>query len=196
MARIRKVNSKFSRTKAEQTLTAGVDEMFGDGSDGDVTITSGQTVYLSNDMYYENLTVQSGAVLFTNGFRIFVNDTLTNNGTIGMPSNLLQTANSSTISGRSDTTKAYRWGEGSSGSAVITVVEPSHGRTTGDTVRFRKVEAFDGFTEAVLENASGYEITVTDSNLYTFTASSGTATAGNSRGGGESATVGPVTLEK
>jgi hypothetical protein len=85
---------------------------------------------------------------------------------------------------------------GSSGSAVITVVEPSHGRTTGDTVRFRKVEAFDGFTEAVLENASGYEITVTDSNLYTFTASSGTATAGNSRGGGESATVGPVTLEK
>lgn len=118
MARIRKVNSKFSRTKAEQTLTAGVDEMFGDGSDGDVTITSGQTVYLSNDMYYENLTVQSGAVLFTNGFRIFVNDTLTNNGTIGMPSNLLQTANSSTISGRSDTTKAYRWGEGSSGSAI------------------------------------------------------------------------------
>lgn len=85
---------------------------------------------------------------------------------------------------------------GSSGSAVITVVEPSHGRTTGDTVRFRKVEAFDGFTEAVLENASGYEITVTDSNLYTFTASSGTATTGNSRGGGESATVGPVTLEK
>ena len=118
MARIRKVNSKFSRTKAEQTLTAGVDEMFGDGSDGDVTITSGQTVYLSNDMYYENLTVQSGAVLFTNGFRIFVNDTLTNNGTIGMPSNLLQTANSSTISGRSDTTKTYRWGEGSSGSTI------------------------------------------------------------------------------
>lgn len=85
---------------------------------------------------------------------------------------------------------------GSAGSAVITVVEPSHGRTTGDTVRFRKAEAFDGFTEAALESASGYTITVTDSNLYTFTASSGTATAGNSRGGGENATVGPVTLEK
>ena len=76
------------------------------------------------------------------------------------------------------------------------MVEPSHGRTTGDTVRFRKAEAFDGFTEAALESASGYTITVTDSNLYTFTASSGTATAGNSRGGGENATVGPVTLEK
>jgi len=85
---------------------------------------------------------------------------------------------------------------GSSGSAIITVIEPSHGRTTGDTVRFRKVEAFDGFTEAVLENASGYEITVTDSNLYTFTASSGTATTGGTRGGGDNATVGPVTLEK
>jgi hypothetical protein len=85
---------------------------------------------------------------------------------------------------------------GSAGSAVITVIEPSHGRTTGDTVRFRKAESFDGFTKAVLESASGYEITVTDSNLYTFSASSGTATAGNSRGGGDNATVGPVTLEK
>ena len=84
----------------------------------------------------------------------------------------------------------------SSGSAVITVVEPSHGRTSGDTVRFRKAEAFDGFTKAALENASGYEITVTDSNLYTFTATSGTATTGGARGGGENATVGPVTLEK
>ena len=84
----------------------------------------------------------------------------------------------------------------SSGSAVITVVEPSHGRTSGDTVRFRKAEAFDGFTKAALENASGYEITVIDSNLYTFTATSGTATTGGARGGGENATVGPVTLEK
>tara|TARA_Y100000114_G_C11624372_1_gene261216 strand:+ start:128 stop:634 length:507 start_codon:yes stop_codon:yes gene_type:complete len=84
----------------------------------------------------------------------------------------------------------------SSGSAVITVVEPSHGRTSGDTVRFRKAEAFDGFTKAALENSSGYTITVTDSNLYTFSASSGTATTGNQRGGGENATAGPVTLEK
>jgi len=75
------------------------------------------------------------------------------------------------------------------------VVEPSHGRSTNDVVRFRKVESFDGFTKATLENSSGYTITVTDSNLYTFTASSGTATTGGQRGGGENATVGPVTLE-
>lgn len=84
---------------------------------------------------------------------------------------------------------------GSSGSAVITVLEPSHGRTTGDVVRFRKAGAFDGFSEAVLEKADGYTITVVDSGSYTFTASSGTATTGNQRGGGENATVGPVTLE-
>jgi hypothetical protein len=84
---------------------------------------------------------------------------------------------------------------GSASSAVITVVEPSHGRSTNDVVRFRKVESFDGFTKAALESSSGYTITVTDSNLYTFTASSGTATTGGQRGGGENATVGPVTLE-
>ena len=85
---------------------------------------------------------------------------------------------------------------GSAGSAVVTVVEPSHGRSTGDVVRFRKAQAFDGFTQAALEDSSGYTITVTDSNLFTFTASSGTATTGGQRGGGENATVGPVTLEK
>tara|TARA_R110002020_G_scaffold460844_2_gene679515 strand:+ start:3139 stop:3693 length:555 start_codon:yes stop_codon:yes gene_type:complete len=87
----------------------------------------------------------------------------------------------------------------SSGSAVITVHEPGHGRSTGDIVRFRTVEAFDGFTEAVLESSSGYTITVpTDSatkdDFYTFTASSGTATVGDLDGGGGSASAGPVTL--
>ena len=80
------------------------------------------------------------------------------------------------------------------GSSVITVTEPSHGRTTGDTVRFRNVFGFDGFTKAVIENASGYSITVTTTDQYTFTATTGTATTGNTRGGGENASAGPVTL--
>ena len=83
---------------------------------------------------------------------------------------------------------------GTSGSAVITVTEVSHGRTTGDTVRFRSVESFDGFTEAVLESSSGYSITKVDDNNYSFTASSGTATAGNVKGGGGFASAGPVTV--
>lgn len=83
---------------------------------------------------------------------------------------------------------------GALGTNVITVYEPSHGRTTGDVVRFRNANGFDGFTKASIELAGGYTITVSTTDRYTFTATSGTATAGNTRGGGENATVGPVTL--
>lgn len=78
-------------------------------------------------------------------------------------------------------------------SAVITVFEPSHGRSTSDTVRFRNASSFDGFTKTVLENASGYSITKIDDNRYSFTASSGTGTNGT-KGGGGRVTAGPVTL--
>ena len=78
---------------------------------------------------------------------------------------------------------------------MILVKERSHGRTSGDVVRFREVVGFDGFTKTVLENSSGYTITVLTSDVYGFTASSGTAVTGNQLGGGQNATVGPVTLE-
>jgi len=48
---------------------------FGDGSDGD-RIVSSDTV-LTRDVYYRNLTVNNGANLRTNGYRMFVKDTLT-----------------------------------------------------------------------------------------------------------------------
>ena len=79
-------------------------------------------------------------------------------------------------------------------SASITVIEPSHGRSTSDTVRFRDAIGFDGFTATVLNNSSGYAITKVDDNTYTFSASSGTATTGGLRGGGGRVTAGPVTL--
>ena len=79
-------------------------------------------------------------------------------------------------------------------SATITVIEPSHGRSTSDTVRFRDAVGFDGFTATVLNNSSGYAITKVDDNTYTFSASSGTATTGGLRGGGGRVTAGPVTL--
>jgi hypothetical protein len=83
---------------------------------------------------------------------------------------------------------------GAQGSAIITVYEKAHGRTTGDTVRFRDVFAFDGFSTATIQQATGYVITVISTDSYTFTAASGTATTGNQRGGGGTATAGPVTL--
>lgn len=47
---------------------------FGDGSDGDVTITSPTT--LTRDMYYDNLTLSGSARLNPDGFRIFVKTNL------------------------------------------------------------------------------------------------------------------------
>lgn len=83
---------------------------------------------------------------------------------------------------------------GSSGSAVITVTEASHGRSTSDTVRFKKAKGFDGFTSDVLNNNDGYSITVVTTDTYSFSASSGTATTGGVSGGGNDATAGPVTV--
>ena len=48
-------------------------KLFGDGSDGVVAITSNTS--LARDMYYKDLTVTS-CFLTTNGFRVFVKDTL------------------------------------------------------------------------------------------------------------------------
>ena len=75
--------------------------------------------------------------------------------------------------------------------AIIHVTEFKHNRTTGDTVRFRSTEAFDGITTTVLESSNGYTITVVDDNEYKFT-STGTATTGDITGGGSTATAGPT----
>jgi hypothetical protein len=61
------------------TLNQRLDIFFGDGSDGDVT-TAGD-VTLSRDMFYNNLTVSTGDVVYPNGYKIFIKDTLTCAGT-------------------------------------------------------------------------------------------------------------------
>lgn len=53
---------------------------FGDGSDGDVTLSSNTT--LTADKYYDNLTIPSGVTLNPGGYRIFVMNNLTIDGTI------------------------------------------------------------------------------------------------------------------
>ena len=55
-------------------------------------------------------------------------------------------------------------------STTITITENNHGRTSGDTVRFRNVQGSPGgvaFT--AYEDSSGFSITVTTTNKYTFT---------------------------
>lgn len=49
-------------------------DIYGPGTDGDVVVI-GQ-ITLQRDMYYNNLTVLAGAQIDTNGYRIFVKDTL------------------------------------------------------------------------------------------------------------------------
>ena len=80
-----------------------------------------------------------------------------------------------------------------SGSTTITVTEPSHGRSSSDTVVFRNVDGSPGgvvFT--AFESASGFSITVTGTNNYTFTL--GSTPTVTEQGGGMTVTAGPVTL--
>jgi hypothetical protein len=65
--------NKFQTKKGVASIGA-----FGDGSDGDVTISTGTTI--TRDMYYNDLIVND--TLITNGYRVFVAGTLSGTGTI------------------------------------------------------------------------------------------------------------------
>ena len=78
-------------------------------------------------------------------------------------------------------------------SQTITVTEVNHGRSSSDTVRFRNVRGSPGGVSAsTFENASGFSITVVDTNNYTFTLGSTPTVTG--KFGGITVTAGPVTL--
>ena len=79
------------------TQRIGNDDVYGTGLDGNVTISVNTS--LSNDMYYNNLTINPGVTLNPNGFRVFVKNTLTVNGTLGIGSGV--TVSPGTVSGTS-----------------------------------------------------------------------------------------------
>ena len=81
-----------------------------------------------------------------------------------------------------------------SGSQVIKVNEPNHGRSTSDRVRFRDAQNIANITPAIINLAIGYVITKTDDNNYTF--DSGNSASKTISGGGGSAFAGPVTVVK
>lgn len=58
------------------TSAGSGDNYFGDGSDGDVTISSGTTT-LSTDMFYNNLTLSWTGILNPNWYKVFVKGKLT-----------------------------------------------------------------------------------------------------------------------
>jgi len=78
-------------------------------------------------------------------------------------------------------------------SQTITVTEINHGRTTGDTVRFRNVQGSPGnIAFSTYENSSGFSITVTTTDKYTF--SLGSTPSVTEEGGGPTVSAGPVSL--
>ena len=102
-------------------------------------------------------------------------------------------------------------------SGIINVKEQGHGRSTGDTVRFRGARYitsdpdefqnpsnFDGITGSNIAKAAGYSITVgkrdssgnitNTENFYHFTVDTDTATTGGISGGGKGCSSGPATL--
>ena len=74
-------------------------------------------------------------------------------------------------------------------SSLIKVFEPGHGRTTGDTVRFRDAT---GPLSSTINADAGKTITVVDDDFYTF--SVGIASSTTVISGGGVASAGPVTL--
>ena len=88
--------------RIEQSVSRlGNDSVYGPGVDGDIVVSNtGTPTVLVRDMYYNNLTINSGCTLIANGFRIFVKGTLTNNGTIGSTAAYTTQINSGSISGQ------------------------------------------------------------------------------------------------
>jgi hypothetical protein len=70
---------------------------FGTSADGSATLSASTT--LTSDKHYTNLTINSGVVLNTGGYRLFVSGTLTNNGTIRRNGNTGGTGGNGTATG-------------------------------------------------------------------------------------------------
>ena len=78
-------------------------------------------------------------------------------------------------------------------SGTVTVTEINHGRSNGNTVRFRNVQGSPGGVPfSTYENSSGFGITVTTTDKYTF--SLGTNASVKEEGGGPTVSAGPVTI--
>jgi hypothetical protein len=70
------------------------------------------------------------------------------------------------------------------------VNQPSHGKTTANTVKFQNLTVVNsfltssGFSQSVLTTSTGYSITVVNLDNYSFNASSGTGSLTTTIGGG------------
>jgi len=109
----------FSVEPSSFVQRIGNDAVYGPGTDGTVTISG--TITLTRDMYYDTLSIPLGNVLLTNGYRVFVKNTLTLNGVVGIGSVSGNTNGSSNgITGESASVVASGTVSGQSTSTSIT----------------------------------------------------------------------------
>lgn len=73
--------SSVGAVVAADTFVAVPDEIYGSGQDGNVTVSTNTS--LTRDMYYSNLTIADGVHLNTNGFKVFVRNSLAFSTTAG-----------------------------------------------------------------------------------------------------------------
>lgn len=129
-------------------------------------------------MYYANLTVNSSVTLFTNGFKIFVSGTLTNNGTIGMPKGTAQTT--SVLAG----TVLTRVDAPASWSANQSIDSAN----SSGNLAFNNTKGFENILEGVYTTGTGIN------RFFAGTqGAAGTANPGNAGSGGNSTAGNPGT---
>ena len=92
---------------------AGNDAIYGNGTDGDATVN--EDVTITSDMYYRNLTITGTGFLITNGFRVFVQNTLNiqSGGQIGIGlsgGNDPSDVSNGTVAGHTTSSISYRLG--------------------------------------------------------------------------------------
>lgn len=111
--------------------------LFGDGSDGDVSLNSGTTT-LARTMFYNNLTLNSTAIVNPNGFKIYVKGALSLNTTSSIKFNGFNGNNASTTTGGSavggptgvETGSGGTGGTGGSGNGASSNGQPGNSPST------------------------------------------------------------------
>lgn len=80
-------NNSYSGNSTFTGLVTGISGTFGYGHGIDGASTTAATTTLDRDYYFTNLSINSGVTLYTGGYKIFVNGTLSNNGAIDWSGN-------------------------------------------------------------------------------------------------------------
>lgn len=159
---------------------------YGNGSGLDLIVLSNQIYGLQNDIQWKNLTVQQNATIQTNGYRIFVEDTLENYGEIGCNGQdgqnaILTTSALGTTGGAGGGTANGTLGMGSAGgNGQAYAVLPITGGHSTQT-----------FITNVPNENDYYVVPLPQTNLYAGGDASSTFPLGSGQGGGTGGTATP-----